>query len=173
MSVFRKKTDDLPADFSMIEDDDSEQKMESGFNFNRPKSVRYTIDQAAKLVHSLKDHNVSARVTAAIVKQTLESVDISFPDIIEDAKLKEAAIQHESARRDDLINNLISKVEFLQNEKRKFNKELEKTIYVREFLQQALDGTEGVPGQGAKTEFPRLSPEKVAKTMTTANSPAV
>ncbi len=174
MSVFKKKYNTLPSDFEMVDDDaPMENKIEVSLNFSRPRPVRYTIDQAAKLVHSLKDHNVSARVIAGIMKKTLESVDINIVDIIDDARLKEAAINTETARQDEMIESLIKKVDALQHEKLRFQKELEKTVYVREFLQQALDTSDTATSAASQKDFPRLSPEKVAKTMSPAANPAV
>lgn len=147
MSIFGKKfgeSDSNPFDFTNSANQSSQQNSTqsappASHDRGNGKPASFSIDQAIKLVGSLKDSNVSSRVIASIIKQTLESVDIHFKDIIADARLKESSIQTETGKKDEMIKDLTRKVEALQNEKVAFQKELERTVYVREFLQQAVE----------------------------------
>lgn len=162
MSIFGKKPSDLIPDINLFETRNANMNSTASqpkTQYNKP-APKYTIEQAIKLVSSLKDHNVSARVIAGIMKQTLESVDIHFTDIIDDAKQKESAIHAESSKKDEMIRELSRRVEALQMEKVEIQKELNKTVYVREFLQQALNDTTVDAGD---TDAPPPRPAQSAK----------
>lgn len=148
MSIFGKKSNEIMDGASPIElSGPTEGKSLPELSYVQKRSNSYTIDQAIQLVGSLKEHKVSARVIAGIVKKTLESVDIHFSDIIADAKQKESAIHAETQKKDEMIKDLTNRVQALQSEKVDFQKELNKTVYVREFLQQALN--DGKPDPAA------------------------
>lgn len=181
MTIFGKKIKKPTSEEEMMDlKESSNQTITETVNYTRAKPGAYSIDQAIQLVSSLKGHRVSAQVIASIVKQTLESVDIHFSDIIADAKLKESAIQAEKSKRDDLIKSLAQQVENLQKEKVEFQKELNKTIFVREFLEQAVatevsgDSEEKYMNPAAGTEVddadeqmpaPNVAQEPVANNM--------
>jgi len=150
MSIFGKKFGESDAgSFDLTSS--ANQSPQTSFESPKAKTPRYTIDQAIALVSSLKEQNVSSRVVAAIIKQTLESVNIHFADIIDDARHKESAINIETSKKDEMIRDLTRKVEMLQNEKVGFQKELERTVYVREFLQQAVEDQQAAGNATAKT----------------------
>ncbi len=180
MSIFGKKSSTFPTDFDL----EPEQEIPAAAQpapapapaatpaparqVSAARAPRYTIDQAIKLVSSLKGHNVSARVIASIMKQTLESVNIHFKDIIDDARLKESAINTETSRRDEMIKELSRKVEALQSEKIDYQKELERTVYVREFLQQALGEVAAAETAEAPAQQPAVAAGKSAARATPA-----
>ncbi len=139
MSFFTKKLSEMiPNKNSLDLPKTSSDNSPSNSDHGKYQPMKYSIDQAVELVSSLKNHNVSARVIAGVMKQTLESVDIHFSDIIADAKRKESAIHGETNKKDEMIRDLSRKVEALQQEKVRIQKDLNKIVYVREFLQQAL-----------------------------------
>ncbi len=112
----------------------------SKFSFTRTHSVKpkYGIDKAISLVRSLQKHKINPSVIAGIMKQTLESVDIHFTDIIADAKRKETDIHNDNEAKDKQVEAMKRKFEALKNEKLKLQQDLDETISVREFLQQVI-----------------------------------
>lgn len=130
------------------------------------KSPKYGIDQATTLVRSFQKHNVSSNVIANIMKQTLESVDIHFDDIINDAKRKESAVQLESEQKDQQIEEATRKCEMLKEEKTKLQQILKETITVREFLLEAMDSgaSDNEPAQHNVAQFEERRPQKPTET---------
>ncbi len=138
MSLFNKKAMELPEDFALEGDDLFLEEITSEqFNSDRPKNTHYTIDQAIMLMQSLTIKNIGPRVLGGIVKKTLESFDIPFAEIIDDAIAKEAALQAEFQRRENIIGSLATKLEYLQQQNKMILQELENTVQAREFLQRA------------------------------------
>ena len=119
-------------------------------------------------MNSLNNNNVSTQVIAGVVRKTLESADIRFDEIIDDAKSKEAALLAEFQRREKIINSLVEKVERLQQQNRLFQQELEKTVYAREFLQRA-DSSASAEATGTA---PKAAGNAVAPASGTGQRPA-
>ncbi len=111
------------------------------FSFTRHVAAKpkYGIDKAITLVRSLQKHKINPKVIAGIMKQTLESVDIRFSEIITDAKRKESSIQHENGQKDKQVEEMKRKFEALKEEKIKLQQDLDETKSVRKFLQQAIN----------------------------------
>lgn len=157
MSIFSKKLGDLIPNVNSLDvSGTSSDNNPSNLDYGKFQPMRYTIEQAVELVSSLKNHNVSARVIAGVMKQTLESVDIHFSDIVADAQRKESAINSETSKKDEMIKELTRKVEALQMEKVKYQKDLNRIVYVREFLQQAIADEESEESAQAKPGKPGL-----------------
>lgn len=145
MGIFRKKQKDFSSEFESLEfgsenlpSNQSKPAINYAGGNARASNGKYSIDQAIKLVRSLREHKVNAVIIAQIMQQTLESVDIHFNDIISDANRKESAIVSETERKDQEIQELNRKFEALRDEKQRLQRELQETMAVREFLQQAV-----------------------------------
>ena len=154
MGIFGKKQD-LPS-FDSLEMDDSQpsaDRSQDSFGIGggavRTQHGGYTIEQAMKLVNSLQGHSVKPDVIAGIVKQTLESVNIHFKDIVADAQRKEIEIKQLSKQKEEQIKEINKQMQVLEQEKIKLQQELSQTESVRKFLQQAIKDEPAVAVQPA------------------------
>ena len=137
MGIFGSKTLQSEVDSLDIEQAKTKVNNPTKIKLGKNNSIKYGIDRAIDLVGKLKKHNVSPKVIAGIMKQTLESVEIHFSDIIADAQRKETDIHAESKSKDEDIQQLKEKFEALKQEKLDLQNELEQVKSVREFLQYA------------------------------------
>ncbi len=119
-------------------------------------SKTYSIDDAITLIHSFPFKDKDRTLLATIIKRTLESVDVHFSDIVVDAEKKESSIIHETQEIKDEISELTQSVELLKEEQENLESQLEETIAIREFLQEA---------QGM--DIPSLPPESASTNMIT------
>ncbi len=136
MGIFSTKS--LESEVDSLDFDQNKSKSSNPVKFKHGKnnSSNYGIERAIILVSSLQKHNVSHKVIAGIMKQTLESVEVHFSDIIADAERKESEIKDSTARKDEHIQEFNKKLESLKQEKIQLQKQLDETMSVREFLQQ-------------------------------------
>lgn len=167
MGIFGKKKDKETAfDVMNLEEDASSpaptEENIGGISFQPSppsgKRSQYTIEQAIDLVKSLKKHNISSSVIAGIMKQTLESVDIHFKDIIQDAELKESQIDQANKQKDAEIQEINSKLDVLKKDKLKLQEELEQTQSAKQFLLQAMPGGTSSTSQAPST--PQNEPKR-------------
>jgi hypothetical protein len=132
-------------------------KKESGGHAAAPGSAAYGIAQAILLMRSLPvDQNVE--LVVRVIRQTLESMHVQLPDIIDDASAKETALQGRMERLDMEIEAYAEQIEVRRQEISQLQAELRETSTVKErlVLAQRLSASAPPP---LPLPGPRATPE--------------
>lgn len=96
-------------------------------------TTAYGIAQAILLMRSLPvDQNVE--LVVRVIRQTLESMNVQLPDIIDDASAKETALQGRMERLDLEIEAYAEQIEVRKQEIAQLQAELRETSTVKERL---------------------------------------
>jgi hypothetical protein len=119
-------------------------------------TAAYGIAQAILLMRSLPvDQNVE--LVVRVIRQTLESMNVQLPDIIDDASAKETALQGRMERLDLEIEAYAEQIEVRRQEISQLQAELRETSTVKDRLLLAQKQTAVPPP--LPHPAPRAAPE--------------
>ena len=119
-------------------------------------TAAYGIAQAILLMRSLPvDQNVD--LVVRVIRQTLESMNVQLPDIIDDASAKETALQGRMERLDLEIEAYAEQIEVRKQEISQLQAELRETSTVKDRLLLAQKQTAVPPP--LPHPAPRAAPE--------------